>query len=301
MGKRILAIDSQILTSYQSCKRKYDLSFRKNIRSKTTEPPLEKGTLLHSVFEIYYSLIGDCISEKSDIFKEVKEAGLEFGGSRADRMAVAQYAIDCGRYIATKQNLDSEEVQTVLYQCGEYFKYYHHDQHHPIAVEQVGSKVIYEDADVKFLYTFKIDLVVEKGNRIIPVDHKTASRRSEPSDMNNQFMGYCFGLGVNTIMVNRIGFQKTLPPNQRFERFQFTYTPARLGEWVENTVHTMFDILDSHDNDLYPFNFTSCDKYSGCAYRVICGSDPAIREVKLERHFQIVNQWDPATMLEETE
>ncbi len=275
-----------------------NLNFLQNLRPLAKVTPIEKGSLLHDVMEVYYSIIGGCISSRSEVFKDLREAGLDFSGLATERQQVAQYAIEAGRYRAVSRDLDPDEVQETLFQCGEYFTYYKNDAYNPIAVEQVASKIIYEDEDVKFIYVGKMDLVVERGHKIMPVDHKSGSRNTEPSDMSNQFMGYSYLMGNSSIMVNRIGFQKTYAPNKRFQRFVFTYTHGRIQEWVQNTVDVMFRILDAIDNNHFARDYTSCDKYSGCQFKAICVSDPAVREMKIDRFYQVGPKWDPMSLLE---
>jgi hypothetical protein len=269
-----------------------------NLRPLETAEPIERGSLLHNIFEVYYSILGGCVSPKSELFKDLKEQDITFGGSPLDKGAIATFAIEVGRYLATKMSLDPGLCEEVFFQAAEYFSYYKNDQYNPIAVEQVGSKKIYEDENVRFIYDVKIDLVLEKGRLIIPADTKTGSRRTPPTTMSNQFMGYCYTLGVNHILINKVGFQKTLPPSQRFERHLLTYTPDRLTEWAQNTVDTMFDIVNAMDSGEYPMNFTACDVYNGCNYKAICEASPSVRPYKAEKLYQITERWDVSAQLE---
>jgi len=299
MGQRILNIDSQILTGFQSCNQQMKLGFIEHLRQNDKPQALEKGSLMHGIMEAYYSVIGGLINSRSELFNELNVAGVEFVGQSTDCAKVAQFALEAGRYLAVKMALEPDTAQFILAHAADYFKYYLRDTFVPLAVETVGTKVIYEDKDIKFLYTYKIDLIVQKGNNIMAVDHKTSTRRESPTDMENQFLGYVWGLGQgSSIMINRIGLQKTLSPGQRFERFLFTYTQGRIDEWVENTVSTMFDILYAIDNDHFPRNMTSCFKYSsGCQFLAICSSDPQLRDYKRERLYHISTKWDPAEAL----
>jgi hypothetical protein len=209
------------------------------------------------------------------------------------------FSIQAGRFFATKLDLPIDELEECIFQFSSYCDYYAHDSWHPLAVEEVGSKILYESEDLKIIYNFKIDLIAEQGRIIAPFDHKTSKRRSEPSSLSNQFIGYCYGLGLNNIVINKIGFQKTLSPKERFNRFILTIDNDRINEWIQNTVYWCRLLQDYHTNNYWPRNFTSCDKYSGCIYSKLCESSPEGRLYKIERDYKIEKPWDVAQGLEE--
>lgn len=295
--QRILSIDSQILNSIQSCARKTKYSFEMNLKTPDKAEALERGDLMHKMLEIYYSL--QLIEWKdTEVWQEVKEVGFQFPEVRGLNQA-KDFAIKCARYFATKMSLPADEVEETIFQFNAYCEYYSHDSWNPIAVEEVGSKILFEDEYLKIIYNFKIDMVAEQGRIVAPFDHKTSKRRSEPSSLSNQFIGYCYGLGVNNIVINKIGFQKTLSPKERFNRFILTIDNERIYEWIDNTVYWCRMLNEHMINDLWPMNLTSCDKYSGCIYTRLCESDPESRLYKIERDFKVGEDWDPGKQLEE--
>lgn len=303
MEQKILSIDSQILNSIQSCPCKTDYQFNRHITSPIKAEPLEKGSLMHICLEIYYALIGSCAREGSETWQGLIEAGLT---SKVPGLYLlpweekVKFAIEAGRFYATKMEIDTEVSTEILHQFSAYTSHYRYDSWRPLAVEEVGTKVIHESEELKILYNFKIDLVAEQGNLIAPFDHKTSSRRGSVSSLSNQFIGYCFGLGVNNIIVNKIGFQKTLSPQDRFQRFILTIDDARIDEWLDNTLFWCGKILECQETGQWPRNYTSCDKYSGCLYMPICEATPESREMKIERDYVIGQPWDVASVLEET-
>lgn len=300
MTQQILSIDSQILNSIQSCARKTQYSFIENIQPETKAEALENGSLVHDMLEVYYSLQLDSGPNfESEIWKDIRESGITISLKEPSVLAYKNSAIKVGNLRASRMNLDADEVNNTIYHFSEYCDYFQHDSWHPLAVEEVGSKVLYETEDLKIIYNFKIDLIAEQGNIIAPFDHKTSKRRSEPSSLSNQFIGYCYGLGLNNIVINKIGFQKTLKPKERFLRYILPISNERISEWIENTVYWARVLLHSKETGHWPMNLTSCDKYSGCIFASVCESDPDSRLYNLERNFKVGEAWDVAGVLED--
>lgn len=291
---RILNVDSSILNSIQQCAKKTQYNFIYNLQPHERDEALEKGDLMHKMLEVYYSMLLDAGADRnSPLWMElINEAGLHPEGFPITK------GIEAGLYFASKMSIPSAVSEEVIDQFKAYCEYYAHDEWHPIAVEEVGSRVLYEEPDLKVVYSFKIDMVAEKGRIIAPFDHKTGSRRQEPSSLSNQFIGYCYALGTDRIIVNKIGFQKTLKPAERFQRYILTIDKDRITEWIKNSVYWIMQYAQFQEQDYYPMNLTSCDKYSGCVFKRVCESDPDNRAWKLERDFVTVDKWDVAKTLE---
>lgn len=297
MTQKILSIDATILNTYQSCARKAKYSFIDNLRPPEKEEALERGDLIHKMLEVYYSLQLKSFDFNTEVWKEIIQSGIKAPINR-EHESIREFSVLVGNYFSTKMDLGFEDIEESIYQFREYTNYYQHDSWNPLAVEEVGSKILFENENYKFIYNFKVDLVAERGTIIAPFDHKTSRRRSEPSSLSNQFIGYCYGLGMNNIVVNKIGFQKSLSPQQRFNRFILTIDDERIQEWIENTIHWCARILESQEQNNWSMNLTSCDKYSGCIYAPLCESDPETRLYKIERDFKVDKPWDVARELE---
>jgi len=278
MDKRIISIDSTKLNTLQMCPRKFNLVFNET-RSPLAKPDyLERGSLIHRMLQTYYTL---------------KKYRTRWQQNNTTHEDVINICIRVGQWYAIKQQLDVEEVVEILFQFKEYCRFYEHDGwDRIIAVEQVGSLVLYEDDKICILYEMKPDLVLQLDNGIIAIDHKTAKQRKQPSKLANQFMGYCFGLGINNIVVNKIGFQKTLKPHERFNRHTLSYPNDVLEEWRDNTVWWIRQLLEHIREDYWPANFTSCDKYAGCVFQDVCVKERVAREYELMRSFEIADHWD---------
>lgn len=308
MTQRILSIDSQILNSIQNCARKTELNFIKNLRPQTKAEPLEAGSLMHQMLEIYYSIKGRCVAEDADWLDDLITVGvLNLNGipqsswEHWDHKQTVSLCTSAGNYYASKLSLSAETSEEIIYQFQQYAEFYQYDAWHPLAVEEVGSKVIYEDESIKIIYTFKIDLVAEKGTLIAPWDHKTSRRREEPSSLSNQFIGYCYALGLNHIVINKIGFQKSLSQKERFQRYVLNVSQNRIVEWLDNTIFWAKKLAWNLDQGYFEQNLTSCDKYSGCIYARICESDPELRQRVMDLDYIVGAEWDVAKMLETKE
>ena len=207
--QKIVSFDSQTLNAIQKCARFTDLHFNSRYQPLRKAESLEKGSLMHEMLDIYYSLSGKCLRPNPAWLEPLVEAGLVSGrlllaptplASTAvsaeatmpqgiapspqglpqaqewptEFADIVRFAISAGEYLAIKMDLEAAVSESVIYQFSEYCKYYQYDGWHPLAVEEVGSKVLYEDEDLKIIYNFKIDLVAEKGTILAPWDHKNS-------------------------------------------------------------------------------------------------------------------------------
>lgn len=304
--QKIINIDSQILSSIQSCEKKTELHFIRHIQPEHKAPALEKGELIHIPLEIYYALMGSCVNLDSLVWQDLLETKLstieeltelQKVGAKDRRTRIIDLAIQFARYRATKMTVDVDECEEVIYQFGEYCAFYTNEPVIPLAVEEVGSRILFEDQDVKIVYTFKIDLVCEIDGRSYPIDHKSSSRRQDPSSMSNQFIGYCYGLDVNHIIINTIGFQKSLKPKERFQRVILNVDDERIEEWRRNAVFHIKRWIKTMETGFFPMRYTACKGNFVCQYIGLCEQAPSGREWIIGRDFKIGAQWDPSLTL----
>jgi len=292
---RTINLDSQILNSIQSCARKTELSFINQIAPIDKAEALERGDLMHKLLELYYSLKSG-LRNNSDTFLSLGEAGFRIPNTSDGNNL--SFILEAGRFFTSKMNLDLAESEEIMYQFSEYVRFYENDAWNPLAVEEIGSKMIFEDSELRIIYSYKIDMIAENGKLQCPWDHKTSKRRQDPSSLSNQFMGYATMTNSPYILINKIGFQKTLEPKDRFQRHIITYDETRLKEWLDNTIWWA-RLLDHYlQTNEWPMNLTSCDKYAGCIFSQICESSPESREWKVARDYKKGETWDVAKILE---
>lgn len=308
MSQTIIALDSQILSSIQSCARKTQYNFIDHIRPMSTPAPLERGGLMHDVIEIFYGIKGntegDCINRDSELWKFLIEKGLADAdyknvlALRGNTEAIIEFAVLAGEMRATKLDLGIETCDETLNQFKQYARFYKNDEWAPVAVEETGAKILYEDEDYKFIYTFKIDRVMRKGHMVAPFDTKTGQRNDTPDTMSNQFIGYCWALDLEHLVVDKIGFQKTLRVEDRFKRYILNITEERQKEWVETATYWCMRLTEHISTNVWPMQISpACSMYSGCFYKNLCEASPSRRDDIKAREYVVNTKWDPAKHL----
>jgi hypothetical protein len=277
MPKEIIVVDSQRLNTLQMCGYKYDQTFNSDLVPIEKQDFFERGDLIHKMLEAYY---------KMHMYKDRWPADFT-------KTKILKIVERIGEHHARKLQLPIEEVENVFRTFKDYLDYYWGERFRTLAVERVGSKILYETDDLIILYETKMDWIVEMSNvPVMPVDHKSSYRRGETIAISNQFMGYCWLLGVSNLMVNKVGFQKTLKNEEKFSRPIMSYPPPVIEAWVNNSVYWIMQGLQYKLTKFYPQNFTSCDKYSGCVFRRVCEAPPETRNHTIRQIFEVGAKWD---------
>lgn len=272
---RIIRVDSQIITSMAHCPFRAENTFvRRLIRKDGPSKAILMGTAVHLGLQAYY-------------------AGQKSGMSYDERVDVG---IDKASEFLENNSLDQETKQTVLNTLADYFKYRRHEKMIVLEVESPFSVVIYEGEDlmgnpIKILYEGKIDLICDENNERVVIDHKTTSVNFEPIDLKVQFLGYHWATGLKVI-VNRIGFQKTLRPEDKFKRFPMKFEPAVVEAFTKFVVQKSLEWALYLEANTFPQNFASCQTtYGPCTYINICRY-PTLREETERFEFEQGPEWD---------
>ncbi len=151
--------------------------------------------------------------------------------------------------------------------------------------------------------TGKIDLIIS-DNRYenLPVDHKSYERSFPTGRMSNQFKNYCYALQSNYLMVNKIGFQTTIPKDKKFLRIPLSYDHQYFARWKESMIASIEHYVDCLVSDRWPMNETSCDKFNRrCEYYDVCdSSNVEAAEHKLMTLFIDGEPWDVTKTLKKT-
>lgn len=284
---RTIIIDSQILTAFMECSEKYDLMFIQNLKSMEVVDPLVKGDVLHTGLEAYYRHLKKVLNENVvPERKIIHEAGVEISVVEM-RAKAALNGINL--------DLAEEVIKTTL----EYFEFYKDDDLIPLEIEEPFIKEIYanEEEDLRILYAGKIDLIATSARyqwKPTPFDNKSTTRNSTPSSRSNQFFGYTDALDSNLLVINRIGFQKSLSAAERFKRLPVSYPPEYREKWRRETVVKWGRKLAwALDNQEFEENISSCDKFSGCTFKKICESiTPEAREWVIQSQYVTGDSWD---------
>lgn len=256
---------------------------------------LERGSILHTMVACYRRA-------KKDNF-------LDF---RAKHGSIVQDCILKGRVSAAAsvhisvQEFEEEDVPTFQ----DYILKWQYDGWEILDVEQPFSKVLYED-DIEFVFlgtTYPGLVIIYEGvidARIVDpkqgtcvVDTKTESRKSYPYILSNQFQGYEWAFGV-PVIVDKVGYQKTLSPQEKFRRLTHESGSFAVAEWREDAIESIKQAIGWHEilaaGGRLRKDRTSCDKYSGCIYQKVCKVPAEHREFKLQAYFYKDKAWDPYT------
>jgi hypothetical protein len=308
-GKKNVILDSQVLTALMSCPRVMDLRFNHNFISLTGKSnSLECGSITHKFMEVYYGSMIKGIKREQAVGFGLAAAELYIQGCRDCTGFIPypeQLRPKCGHHINEYPGVfntpkDSVEYKTgwqfVLDTCDDYAKFYASDHWVPLEVEVVKGEVLYEDNEIRVLWKAKLDLTADTNQGIFPIDHKTMKQRRDTVSLNNQFIGQCLLMRTRNVFINKIGFQKTLKPAERFLRPPICYSAARLLEWQSETLPFYAKMLLMYaEIGHFPPNYTHCEgKYGNCAFIGVCESDPGMREEELKLHFTVGPTWNPS-------
>ncbi len=309
-GLTNIILDSQVMTTLMSCPRLEDLRFNHNLVSLTGKSnSLECGQIFHVYAEYYYKAIIHGLS---------KTQAHGYGMTAAQLYVTG--CMDCTGFVATPEQpkpkcghkpdefpgvkntpKDSEGYKIgwsfALQTCEEYHAYWLPKDHWvPLEVEVVKGKVLYQDDEIRVLWKAKLDLVCDSNQGIYTVDHKTMKQRREISNLNNQFSGQCLIQDTRSIWLNKVGFQKSLKPEERFTREPINYTAERLYEWQSQTLPYYAKLLMMYaETGHFPPNYTNCDgKFGPCVFKKhVCEANPSMREEEIKLHFKVGPKWNP--------
>lgn len=318
-NKTNFVTDATLLTSIMSCGRKTDLQQNMSLVSINGKSnSLETGSIVHKYLEVYYRMYKSGLSKAQSHGHGMIAAELYIQGCAlctgfepvhmhtSDEQCTTDCVIKpkCGHQINEYpgvQNTPSESDgyitgwKFVLQTCEEYYKFYESDFWVTLDVEIVKSKILYEDDDIRILFKSKLDWIVDTNTGIYPCDHKTMKQNRDSVSLNNQFMGQCLIMDTRNIFINKIGFQKTLKPAERFKRVAVSYSAARLYEWQSQILpYWCKTAVMYNEQGYWPPNFSNCDgKFGYCVFKECCESNPDMRSEVLRLNFIKGETWNP--------
>lgn len=113
---------------------------------------------------------------------------------------------------------------------------------------------------------------------------------------NNQVSTYAFAGGVISkdnpikgVIIDAVQLGVTFA---RFERKEIARHPSQLEEWYRDAMFYIRQNEKFVEDNYWPQNDTSCDKFGGCPYRAVCSAIPDIRQRLLDGLFH-KRTWDP--------
>lgn len=313
-GKKNIILDSQILSTLMSCPRLADFRFNHNfisIGGKSNS--LECGSIVHTFMEYYYKAIINGVKREQAFGFGITAAELYIKGCAgcAEFTPTSEFPKPpCGHkpyefpgVRNTPREPDTSNPrekyktgwQWALDTCDQYHLHYRNDHWVPLEIEVVKGEILYEDDEIRVLWKAKLDATFDTNQGIFPTDHKTMKQRRNTISMNNQFIGQCLIMKTRNVFINKVGFQKTLKPEEKFERKPISYSEARLLEWQGEILPYYSKLLLMYaETGHYPPNFNHCEgKYGNCAFLKVCESNPDMREEEIKRAFIIGPEWNP--------
>lgn len=330
--KKNVVMDATILTTLMTCPRLADFRFNMQLQSiKGKSNSLECGSILHTYLEIYNKCVIKGMDKKQAHGFGMAAAELYIRGcqfcTEFQPVHVGELVDESGEHVCTDECIkkpkcghkpneytgvvntppESEGYKTgwkwVLSTCEQYFEFYKNDHWVPLEVEVVKSKILYEDSIMRILWKSKLDLTVDTNQGIFPLDHKSMKQNRPTSKLNNQFMGQCLIMGTRNVIIDKIGLQKTLKPEEKFLRPLISYSGEQLFEWASETLpYYALQLIEYSEQGYFPPNYSACDgKYGACLFHKVCESNPNMREEELRQNFIVGPEWNPTNETNEEE
>jgi hypothetical protein len=283
MSKPNIVMDISQYDTFRLCEEKYHLRYMLNAHPLNKAKPLDRGTLVHLACELYY---------------EDLRNGINYNDAVA-------HALSAVRTAGIDTELEVDEILRVIDVMEEYFDHWRvADQRFQInEVEKSILYLLHEAEHYKFYLSGKIDLVTTDDKYTnLPWDHKSFDRTYPVTRMSNQFKNYVNALNSDFLIVNKIGFQRTLPPHEKFLRVPLSFDHIYLEQWRQNVIKVIEHYVMCLADDYWPTNETSCDKYNRqCEYFGICDSSgKEAKEYKLITMFKQGEPWDVTKGLKKT-
>lgn len=286
MSDRInILFDATVLNSLQECGEKLNLVHNLDLRPVERKTYFEEGDLLHRMFEFYNLVLRDT---KTEILYD------------NDKFPVLLKAIeDFGQWYSISKDLLPGEASEVLFQFNAYAKHTRMDGVTVLEAEKPFIVKLYQDDQLGVYYSGIIDRytnTTEFGN--VPRDYKSGGQRGRPETLNNQFTGYTFAIDTDIVIVDKVGFQKTLKPEQRFEHHPLYYNQYKKDKWKQDTIWWAKQYAFYIETNTWPRNRTSCGKWGGCDFTIICdANDQEMKNHLIKTRFIIDTHWDPTEVL----
>lgn len=295
------------LLSGMACGRFFDFRYNRNLMQRTGKSnSLECGSIVHEILDTYNKNIMNHMNRKDAVGFGLA-AGQQYiaGCIHCTDFVPSEDAKHpkCGHKVNKYPGVHNTPADDEGYSIGwkrvlatmeEYFDYYKNDFWIPLESEVVKREVIFEDDQIRVMWKAKLDSIMDTNQAILPMDHKTMKQKRETVDLNNQFMGQCFLCQTRNVVINKIGFQKSLKSEEKFTRPILIYSADRLLEWQSDIVpYYAYRLIEYNESGYYPPDYTRCEgKFGNCVFIETCKADRNMREEVLNTDFTVGAPWD---------
>jgi hypothetical protein len=290
-----IAWDSTSIEAFKRCERYYQLTIVDAWRSKLGSVHLEFGILVHRGKELFERLRMSGLSHDDCVIRVVREMMI-LTWDKAKRRPWQTHDSYKNRFTL---------IRTLVW----YFEEYKDDVLKTIrlangkpAVElsfsfdtprrTAGGETITICGHLDRLADFNGHTYVAD---VKTTKHEIDSRFFGQFSPGNQFTVYSMAPGitwhvpVKGVIVDGI---QVLVNSNRFGRDTVTRSEPQLQEWLRGFYHLVGRAENCAEQNFWPMNETSCDKYGGCVFRRICNHSPAARIPWLAADF-VKQPWDP--------
>ena len=238
MSKLNIALDASQLHEYMMCPLKWFYRYYCNLElpqvtSKREAPDM--GTLMHAILDSYYNL--RLFDPSGNKMVQANACVEFFKASKITAKLFPNEVDDMEDFIARRFGL---YVQNYIFNDLDVI---------PGGVELGFSKLLYEDAKVRFIVEGRIDLMnrLWMGNifKRCFTDHKTSGLITDLYPYKIQFKTYAWATGAEYGMINYIGMQedktnKLLKEKKLFRRTLINFKKEMIEEW-EQTMMEKFE------------------------------------------------------------
>lgn len=288
MAKTNIVFSASSYDLWQFCPEKYKLGhlMRKALPTQQKPKPLDRGSIVHKGLETYFNQLAQGVHFNDRVHNMIMKA-------RETAADAANSDIDI-----------SEELPIITNAMAESCEFWRFEDEHLeiLAVETPFDYVLYEDDYVRIIISGKVDLLVNKpamggsaGYTGLPYDHKSTERNYPVDELNNQFQNYCVASNSNYLVVNKVGLQKTLKPEEKFLRLPLSYDKEMLEEWKKDVTEDIIEhYLPAYVKNSFPKRRINCRKFNRlCEFYPVCkASGEDTKRWKLETMYIDREPWD---------
>lgn len=277
-------ISSTYLDFLEECATKYQYGGEMGLISAVNVPIyFIEGTIGHAGLAHHYSRIYENLSLPED--------------KRTPYSQIMDEAMGVMLVESANHTIPTENVENIRTSYQQYATHYFHDSWVPLLVpEGEFTKVLFESPELKLRIIFqgKIDLFVRDAqtNESFPVDHKFLGQKTIYPRLSNQALGYGWATDSSIFVINKVGKQKSLPPQEKFERQIITITPEHITKWIEKTINNVLEYLTYKAKGYIPKKYAQCSNRGiKCAFYDVCDQPESSREDILRIAYKVNKEY----------